>query len=310
MLFDKSFLHVLLARFPLLRRFLHLRLCWVHRLRYLLLPSSQRAIYIESAAKTASGSLFDNIEKAEDAGRMRDGLLVLHTGLKVLPTAYHGFQFLVRMQNTCGVDDLEEEFVFQRVLSQIGKGGLMIELGSFWAHYSLWFKSRVGGARNFCIEPELRNLLYGITNAEINDLDKGIVFLHNYISDRMDPSTHPATLTIDQLVTQHGIMQIDILHSDIQGAEAKMLLGARDIFLNRKVRYALISTHSDDLHRCCRSLLESYGYGTPVDIAPFGEFHPDGLLVAASTTGDLKFLSTVGSEMQPANAVAGTLAGC
>jgi hypothetical protein len=44
----------------------------------------------------------------------------------------------------------------------------MIELGSFWAFYSLWFHAVVPLATNYMIEPVLQNLNYGRTNFELN----------------------------------------------------------------------------------------------------------------------------------------------
>ena len=174
----------------------------------------------------------------------------------------------------------------------------MIELGSFCAHFSLWFRSHITNGKNICVEPELRNHLYGLTNAEINGLETDFVFQNSYIGAHLSNNTRPPTTTIDYIVEQFSLAQVDILHSDIQGAEANMILGARDTFLKGKVRFSFVSTHSEDLHSRCRSLIRSYGYETPVDIPPFGDFHPDGLLVAANNAVDLEFLSMVANEMK------------
>ena len=38
----------------------------------------------------------------------------------------------------------------------------MVELGSWWAYYSLWFQARVPEARLFLVEPDPRNLEVGL----------------------------------------------------------------------------------------------------------------------------------------------------
>jgi len=294
----RAYLPVMMYRFPWLRRFVHRHLRLVHYARYLLLPRMERDTFIAVADRIAASRLFSRIEKVPRAGTLRDGVLTLHTGLKALPTAYHGYQFQIRAQRTGGIDDLEEETAFSRVLVCIGRGGVMVELGSFWAHYSLWFTSRVEGSVSYCIEPELRNLLYGVTNAELNGRRSSLVFLHNLIGARTDTTTDPPTLTIDQLVSFQGLPQIDILHADIQGAEAEMIEGASQTLASRLPRFVFISTHSDDLHRKCRAALDGHGYASPVSIPPFGEYHPDGLIVAAHAARDQALLAEVEAELR------------
>ena len=55
----------------------------------------------------------------------------------------------------------------------------MIELGSYWAYYSLWFASQVKDAQNYLIEPDPRRLEIGRKNFELNNkigfLDKDLL---------------------------------------------------------------------------------------------------------------------------------------
>jgi hypothetical protein len=119
----------------------------------------------------------------------------------------------------------------------------MVELGSFWAHYSLWFCAPVEGGVSYCLEPELRNLLYGVTNAELNGQRGNLVFLYNLIGARSDRATAPPTLTFDQLVAVKDLRRLDILHSDIQGAaEASMPEGAAQTLASRLARFVFLGS--------------------------------------------------------------------
>ena len=46
----------------------------------------------------------------------------------------------------------------------------MIELGSFWAYYSMWFAKTHPGGRNLMIEPDASNLQVGQRNFALNGL--------------------------------------------------------------------------------------------------------------------------------------------
>ena len=48
----------------------------------------------------------------------------------------------------------------------------MIELGSYWSFYTIWFNKVVKNAKNYCIEPDIDNLTIGKKNAELNNVDK------------------------------------------------------------------------------------------------------------------------------------------
>lgn len=56
---------------------------------------------------------------------------------------------------------------------------------------------------------------------------------------------------------KHNINFINILHSDIQGAEYEMLLGAEKTFKDKKIGYIFISTHSNDVHNKCLEFLKN-----------------------------------------------------
>jgi hypothetical protein len=75
---------------------------------------------------------------------------------------------------------------------------------------------------------------------------------------------------------------VDILHSDIQGAEVRMLRGAELALHERRISWIFISTHGENIHQKCRQILRSQGYKIVAEHTPSESHSVDGLLVAAS----------------------------
>ena len=47
---------------------------------------------------------------------------------------------------------------FHELLRHVPANGTMVELGSFWAYYSIWFQQQIPAARTYLIEPDPHNL--------------------------------------------------------------------------------------------------------------------------------------------------------
>ena len=62
-------------------------------------------------------------------------------------------------------------------------------------------------------------------------------------------SVDVATRTVDSVVNELGIAQLDLLKVDTQGLDYKVLLGARQAFVQRRVRAVLIELNFDPLYR-------------------------------------------------------------
>jgi hypothetical protein len=66
---------------------------------------------------------------------------VMHNGIRVLADGYYG-EWMTRLIELCsGCHEPQEERVFHEVMARIPAVATMIELGGFWAFYSLWFLS-------------------------------------------------------------------------------------------------------------------------------------------------------------------------
>jgi hypothetical protein len=220
-----------------------------------------------------------DIPRHEKAGTIQGDYLIMHNGLKVDPLSYYGLPPLKLLVDNKGVHEPQEEKVFQEVLKSIKPGGLMLELGSYWAFYSMWFYDEVKNATCHMIEAELPNIRFGKKNFRLNNMNGN--FYQAFLGDRTF-ITHKGDrcVTVDDYVKDKQIKFIDMFHSDIQGYEFKMLQGARNTFDQKKVGYVFISTHSEELHSNCRKFLTDRGFLIIADASPRESFSVDGLIAA------------------------------
>lgn len=204
------------------------------------------------------------------AGTIVDGALVMHNGVRVKLAGYYNRFSDVLLMND-GVHEPQEERVFMEVLKYIPQGGVMLELGSYWAFYSLWFYTSIPDAMCYMVEPDQKRLEVGRYNFKINNA-KGIF---------TKATVGKGGITIDDFLKENELSVLDILHADIQGSELAMLQGAKSSLDAGKIKYLFLSTHSQDIHNKCRQLLEESGY----EILASADFEKetfcyDGILVA------------------------------
>ena len=227
------------------------------------------------------------IPRVPEAGHIIDGVQIMHNGLKVRIGSYYGKESVKLLQRNLGVHEPQEERVFHEVLKHVRANAVMMELGAYWSFYSMWFCSVVPGAKAFMVEPSSENLAYGKDNFSLNGL-RGH-FTHGWVgaSSGVAPDGAPV-VCVDDLVVEHRLEEIAILHSDIQGAELDMLKGSEKILGRQKVSYTFISTHSEELHLACDQFLKARGYLPVASIGPAESYSVDGILVhRAPHTPDL-----------------------
>jgi hypothetical protein len=217
------------------------------------------------------------IRRTADAGYVdANGLVILHNGNRVPYTgdmAYYGrFSDLLILNR--GVHEPLEEFCFQEVLKRISNATpTMVELGSYWAHYSMWFLKEKPQARSICVEPDLFSLEIGKNNFRIN----------GFVGTHINLGIGAKAASLEDIVSSQGLDKVDILHSDIQGAELEMLFGASHLLESKRIDYIFISTHSESLHNEVIGKLVSFDYRIEVS-SPFDEHTTscDGLVLASS----------------------------
>jgi hypothetical protein len=134
----------------------------------------------------------------------------------------------------------------------------MVELGSFWAYYTLWYLTEVPGARAVCIEPDPNHMRIGKCNAEMNGMADRI----NNRIDFVDGCIGGTTVTqISHMCASSGaerklpcfsmadIVQlgggsiIELLHIDAQEVELEFMGSMAQAVYNGQVRFAIVSTH-------------------------------------------------------------------
>ena len=232
-----------------------------------------------------------HIPKVIDAGKVTDNIQTMHNGIKIIKDCYSPWQTEI-IKTLNGHHEPQEEKVFFEVLKTIPAKGTMIELGSYWAYYSMWFKSVVPNAHNYMIEPNPAKLEVGKKNFNINNYTG--TFINGFIDKYTDLNTtftdwdekqyNVPQLCIDDLVEEYKIPFIHILHSDIQGSEYKMLLGAKKTISQNKIGYIFISTHAtaENPHQKCLEFLKKNNFHIIASHTIAESFSGDGLIVAQS----------------------------
>ena len=217
------------------------------------------------------------IRRVPDAGYVdAEGQVILHNGLRVPlrgPGAYYG-EFSDILLINRGVHEPLEEYCFQEALAASAKASpVMLELGSYWAHYSMWFKSRHPGAVCHMVEAEPAGLEVGRANFRRNRLE-GVFHLGK---------VGRGHFTVDGFMRSQGLAELDVLHADIQGHEGEMLEGAAEALAARRIGRIFISTHSEKLHAEIESTLRAAGY--VIEVSSGVDAHTtscDGLVFASA----------------------------
>src|SRR3954453_5900044 len=93
----------------------------------------------------------DALPKVEGAGDVHDGVQVMHNGVRVVEGGYYGEWMTEVIRRLRGHHEPQEEVAFHSVLERLsttcGPSPAMLELGAFWAYYSLWFLHRIPAGR-------------------------------------------------------------------------------------------------------------------------------------------------------------------
>lgn len=220
------------------------------------------------------------IPRVANAGEIKNGKQVMHNGIRIRLGSYYGPEYSQMLMRNKGVHEPQEERVFAEVLTTLPENSVMIEMGAFWSFYSMWFQKEIRGAQSYMIEPDEFNMGQGKRNFKLNGF-KG-TFIQAFIGEKSDYSGRIPMIAIDDFVKEKKIPFIHILHSDIQGFENKMLRGASQCFLENKIGYVFISTHSNEVHYECRDFLLEKGFIILADANLDQTFSEDGLLVARS----------------------------
>ncbi len=196
------------------------------------------------------------IRRVPAAGTVDGSEVYLHNGNRVplegAGAYYGGFSQILVLNR--GVHEPLEEYVFQEVLKNLPESPFMIELGAYWAHYSMWLKAVQPHSTVIMIEPDPGCLAAGRSNFSRN----------GYQGEFIQAAVGKGWWEADAFFGSRGLVHVDVLHADIQGYEVEMLEGARTTLDRAAVDYLFISTHSQELHQQVVSRLGEHGYRVEV----------------------------------------------
>jgi len=223
--------------------------------------------YYERFKTIISDPTNDLIKKVSNAGFVRNGIVTMYNGIKVFQDCYYDSFSDIFWLNK-GIHEPQEEYIFNEIISQLKTPKVMVELGSYWAFYSLSMKAKHPDCICYCIEPTNEGLKKGIDNFKLNGYEayffQGLIG-NDYI--HLDTWINP---------------EIDLLHCDIQGYEFEMLQGASKLLYEQKINYIFLSLHSQDLFQKCLEYLKTFNYHIIFEVDMLNTFCEDGIIVASS----------------------------
>jgi FkbM family methyltransferase len=248
----------------------------------------------------------DPIPKVPGAGDVSAGTggtryQLMHNGVRVVEDGYCGRWMTELIRLLQGHHEPQEERAFYEVVRRLPPGAVMVELGSYWAYYSLWFLRAVVGGRAVLVEPDPNHLEVGRRNFELNgatgefrqaSVGRCPLPARPFLCESDGrPHELPET-SVDEVAGQLGGARIDLLLADIQGAELGMLEGAARTIDRGGLRFLFLSTHhhaisGDPLthQRCLRFVRDRGGHVLAEHSVP-ESFSGDGLIVASFDPAD------------------------
>jgi FkbM family methyltransferase len=226
---------------------------------------------------------------------------VMHNGVRVLAGGYHGDWMVEVIRRLRGCHEPQEELVFWEVMKRLPQTAVMVELGAFWAYYSCWFLKDRPAGRVYCVEPDPNNVAVGRVNVEMNDAEA--MFVEAAVGAASAPPEPFACesdgvtrsiprISVDALVRDQQISRIDLLLSDIQGAETEMLQGCVDTLRSGKLRFLFVSTHHHSIsrdpltHQKCLAFIRDHGGHVFAEHTVAESFSGDGLIAASFAGAD------------------------
>lgn len=173
----------------------------------------------------------------------------------------------------------------QKVFSDLIKSGdTVIDVGANWGIHTLFMSKLVGpSGQVISIEPCSGTTTELLFNAKLNNCKNIIVkelaasekngetFL--YIGDSSSINTIQASdgkseysekikvkiATLDSIVKEHGIDKVKLIKIDVEGAESKVLVGAKQILQNHRP-YLIIDLHTPEQDLLVAKILTAHEY--------------------------------------------------
>jgi FkbM family methyltransferase len=223
---------------------------------------------------------------------------VMHNGIEVVAGGYHGDWMAQIIRGLRGHHEPQEELLFNTLLRYVRHNSLIVELGSFWAYYTLWYLFEVPGSTGICIEPDPLHISIGRQNADHNKMTDRIKFLESWVDgsacDHVIRQSETGalnralpSLNMDDIIRIAGGRVIELLHMDVQGAELSFLKSMELAVQSNSIRFVVISTHhqsisgSRDTHESCLKVIRDLGGAVLAEHSITESYSGDGLIVAS-----------------------------
>ena len=171
---------------------------------------------------------------------------------------------------------------FEHIIDNIKKEQpIMIELGCFWALWSIIFRKKFPNGKTIILEGDENKLDVGISNLNKNNIDI-LKYYHNTISrDFSDSSFNPNVndISLDNIIIENNITHIDLLHADIQGSEIRLIDDILILLSNRKITNIIIATHSTEIHNTILDKLGSLNLELTINDIEYSHKKHDGEII-------------------------------
>jgi FkbM family methyltransferase len=276
-------------------------------------PGTRRRIQMTVSCRDA-----DDLPRVAGAGEVfeHDGVRVqrMFNGVLVEEGSYFGDFNTPIIRGLRGVHEPQEEPVVHAIVNRlvaereagiISRRPFAIELGSFWAYYSIWFCQALPDAHVVAMEPDPAFLEVGRRNADLNQVADRITFLHGAVSDQHgsipfvaesdgQEYTVPAH-DLASLMSEAGADEVDVVFCDIQGFETPMLRQSAALLASGAVRFVVMSTHHSSIsgdpltHQKALSTIKELGGHVVAEHTVSESFSGDGLIVASFNGRDRDF---------------------
>lgn len=247
--------------------------------------------YVSAIAISAPNDCAE-IPKIAEAGKCfydaKGEYQLMHNGIKIRMGTYYNDLNKEIIEALQGHHEPQEELVFFKVLQVLPESAVMIEVGSYWGYYSLWFKKEKPKGSVYLIEPLDDHLKAGKLNFETNHVEGE--FFKGYVGSTSKPAhtvkmegellKHVERIAIDDFIKRLDIDHVDLLHADVQGAEFDLLKGAEGVISSGRIGYIFISTHGTQIHNDCLDFIAKHDFQTIASHTRAESFTTDGLIVA------------------------------
>jgi FkbM family methyltransferase len=268
-------------------------------------PTTRRRIQMTVSCRDA-----DDLPRVAGAGEVfeHDGVRVqrMFNGVLVEEGSYFGGFNTPIIRGLRGVHEPQEEPVVHEIVNRLvveretgvlSRRPFAIELGSFWAYYSIWFCQALSDGHVLAMEPDPAFLEVGRRNAHLNHVADRITFVHGAVSDQSGSIPFVAESDgkeysvpahdLVSLMSMAGADEVDVVFCDIQGFETPMLTQSAALLASGAVRFVVMSTHHSSIsgdpltHQKALSTIEELGGHVIAEHTVSESFSGDGLIVAS-----------------------------